>query len=82
MAYCANYKGHKPFSLLHQRGNHPFSLSPQFPHFLAFHFFSLSPSPCASHKNYNMVILNPRGPAGGRHLVGGPSGLGPPDFVF
>ena len=25
MAYCANYKGHKPFSLLHQRGNHPSS---------------------------------------------------------
>ena len=25
MAYCANYKGHKPFSPLHQRGNHPSS---------------------------------------------------------
>ena len=25
MAYCANYKGHNSFSLLHQRGNHPFS---------------------------------------------------------
>ena len=25
MAYCINYKGHKPFSLLHQRGHHPFS---------------------------------------------------------
>ena len=25
MAYCANYKVHKPFSFLHQRGNHPFS---------------------------------------------------------
>ena len=25
MAYCTNYKGHKPFSLLHQRGHHPFS---------------------------------------------------------
>ena len=25
MAYCANYKVHKPFSFLHQRGKHPFS---------------------------------------------------------
>ena len=29
-----------------------------------------------------MVILNPRGPAGGRHLVGGPSELGPLYLVF
>ena len=25
MAYRANYKGHNPFSLMHQRVNHPFS---------------------------------------------------------
>ena len=54
----------------------PSPLSPQFPHFPAFHSFSLSPFPLPL-KNYNMIILKPRGPAGGRYLVGGPSELGP-----
>ena len=54
----------------------PSPLSPQFPHFPAFHSVSLSPFPLPL-KNYNMIILKPRGPAGGRYLVGGPSELGP-----
>ena len=59
----------------------PSPLSPQFPHFPAFHSVSLSPFPLPL-KNYNMIILKPRGPAGGRHLVGGSSELGPPYLIF
>ena len=50
MAYCANYKGHKPFSGLHQR-----ELSPLLPFLHIFHTFQVFipslflSSPCLSH---------------------------------
>ena len=83
MAYCANYKGHNSFSLLHQRGNHPFSPFTTVSTLSSFSpllSFSL-PLSCLS-QNYNMMILKPRGPAGCPHLLGGLSELGPLDFVF
>ena len=55
MAYRANYKGHNPFSLLHQRVNHPFSPFTTLSSFSLLLSFSLSFSCLSQNLQYDDI---------------------------